>query len=129
MPVRGIRGAVIVKKNTKKDIISATEKLLKKMLSSNKIRVEDIASAVFSVTKDINAEFPAVAARNIGWIYTPLLCTYEITVPGSTKKCVRVLIHANSGKKQKEIANVYLGNAKKLRPDLHDTTKGKYYIS
>jgi chorismate mutase len=116
MAIRGIRGAVTAKKNTRAEIVAATTKLLREMKSSNKLKVADIASAVFSVTKDLNAEFPAVAARKIGWINTPLLCTYEIAVPRSLKKCIRVLLHVNTGKKQKSIKNVYIGEAKKLRP-------------
>lgn len=115
MHTRGIRGAVTVKSNSKKEIISRTQLLLKKLVAANKIKTEDVASAIFSVTSDLNAEFPATAARKLGWIYTPLLCTYEINVPGSLRKCVRVLLHMNTNKSQKEIKNIYLGDAKKLR--------------
>jgi chorismate mutase len=129
MPVRGIRGATTVKNNSKVEIVSSTEELLKELVAANKIKIEDIASAVFSVTGDLNAEFPAVAARNLGWLYTPLLCTYEIDVPGSVKKCVRVLLHVNTGRKQSQITNVYLWGAKVLRPDLRAKRSGLYYSS
>ena len=129
MPIRGVRGAITVKRNSKKEIIASTERLLRKIISANKIKIENIASAIFSATADLNAEFPAVAARNLGWIYTPLLCTYEIDVPGSVKKCIRILLHINTKMKQKNIKNVYLGNAKKLRPDLKIKVKGMYYLS
>ncbi|MFC1767390.1 chorismate mutase [Candidatus Margulisiibacteriota bacterium] len=129
MSVRGIRGAISVKKNDKDDIVAATMSLLEKMLSENSIKVEDIATAMFSVTKDLNAEFPAVAARRLGWLYIPLMCTYEIDVPGSLKKCIRILLLANTDKKQKHIKHIYLGEAKKLRPDLESKEKGLYYQS
>ncbi len=116
MNVRGIRGAITVSRNSKKDILQATKLLLKRIVEVNRIKVEDIAAAIFSVTDDLNAEFPAVAARELKWFPTPLLCTYEIAVPGSLKKCIRVLILLNTKRKQKEIVNVYLGDAKKLKP-------------
>ena len=117
MPTRGIRGAVTVKINKKAEIIAAAETLLKKVVAANKIKVDDVAAAIFSTTRDLNAEFPAVAARNLGWVYTPLLCTNEIAVPGALNKCIRVLLLVNSAKKQKDIKHIYLGGAKKLRPD------------
>lgn len=129
MALRGIRGAITVKKNSKKEIISATKKLLKKLIAVNKIKAEGVASAIFSVTKDLNAEFPAIAARELGWLFTPLLCTTEIPVPGSLKRCVRILIYLNTTKKQKQIKHVYLGDAKKLRPDLKIKKRGLYYLS
>jgi chorismate mutase len=129
MNVRGIRGAITVDKNLKSEIVTATELLLKKMVSANKLKVDDIASAIFSVTCDLNAEFPALAARRLGWIYTPLFCTYEIDVLKAVKKCVRVLLHVNTSKKQKDIKNVYLRNAKSLRPDLKVNKRDNYYLS
>ena len=129
MAVRGIRGAITVSVNTKKEIIDKTGELLQVILERNKMIVEDIASAFFTVTDDLNAEFPAVAARNLGWIYTPLMCSKEIPVPGSLNMCVRVLLHINSNKKQSEMMHVYLGGAMKLRPDLDFESKDKYYIS
>ena len=129
MPVRGIRGAITVKVNNKEEIVKKTSLLLRKIVSENKLKIDDIASVIFSVTEDLNAEFPAVAARKLGWLYTPLLCTYEINVPGSLKKCVRVLLHVNSPLKQSQIKNIYLDNAKKLRPDLSIQKKSAYYVS
>lgn len=115
MALRGIRGAITVKDNTHQEIVAATKQLLTKIISANKLRIEDIASVIFSVTKDLNATFPAVAARELGWNDTPLLCTYEIEVPGSLSKCVRVLLHVNTDKSQKEMKHVYLRGAKNLR--------------
>jgi chorismate mutase len=116
--IRGIRGAISVPKNTGDEIISSAAALLRKMVGLNGIKIEDIASVIFSVTKDLNAEFPAIAARRLGWKTTPLLCTYEVDVRGSLKRCIRVLMHVNSGKKQSSMKHVYLRDAKKLRTDL-----------
>ena len=115
MPVRGIRGATTVPSNKKEEIIAATKELLSEIAKRNRIRVEDIASVIFSVTEDLNAEFPAVAARELGWNETPLLCTREIDVPGSLPKCVRILLHVNMDKKQKEAEHIYLRGAVSLR--------------
>ena len=115
MQIRGIRGATTVKNNDKKDILAATKELLSEIVKANQIRIEDIASIIFSATKDLDAEFPAVAAREIGWNETPLLCTKEIEVPGGLEKCIRVLILVNSDKTQKEIKNIYLKEAVNLR--------------
>jgi chorismate mutase len=116
--VRGIRGAITVPKNARGEIISSTETLLREMIGLNKVKVRDIASVIFSVTRDLNAEFPANAARKLGWKATPLLCTYEVDVPASLKRCVRVLMHVNSAKDQSSIKHVYLRDARKLRTDL-----------
>lgn len=129
MAVRGIRGATIAKSNTKKEIISKTKEMLHALIEKNSIKLENIASAIFSVTDNINAEFPAVAARGIGWIYTPLLCTREIPVKGSLQGCIRVLLHVNSNKKQKDMIHVYLYEAEKLRPDLDSESRDIYYTS
>jgi len=115
MSLRGIRGATTVENNTKEEIIETTKELLTEMLSANRIKIEDIASIIFSVTKDLNAEFPAVAARELGWNDTALLCTYEIDVSGSLPKCIRALMHVNSEKKQNEMKHVYLRGAQSLR--------------
>ncbi|MEA3493065.1 MAG: chorismate mutase [Candidatus Margulisiibacteriota bacterium] len=115
MQVRGIRGAITVKNNDKKDILAATKELLAEIIKGNQVKVEDIASVIFSATKDLDAEFPALAAREMGWSETPLLCTKEIDVPGSLEKCIRVLILVNLDKTQKEIRNIYLKDAVNLR--------------
>jgi chorismate mutase len=116
--LRGIRGAVIVRNNTEDEIVRSTTSLLSSMVAANKIKMGDVASVIFTVTKDLTAQFPAVAARKMGWTSTPLLCTEEMKVPGAIKKCVRVLIHVNTAIPQEKIKHVYLGEAKKLRPDL-----------
>ncbi|MGB9613380.1 MAG: chorismate mutase [Candidatus Margulisiibacteriota bacterium] len=115
MALRGIRGATAVGNNSKEEIISATKELLGEIVAANQLEIEEIASVIFSVTKDLNAEFPAVAARELGWNDTPLLCTYEIDVPGSLPRCIRVLLHVNTEKKQKEMKHIYLAEAQNLR--------------
>ncbi len=129
MAVRGIRGATTVPANTKSDIVVRTKEMLETLVRLNDIRQEDIASAIFSVTDDLDAEFPAVAARQMGWMYTPLFCTKEIPVQGSLKSCIRVLLHVNSERNQEEMKHVYLHEAEKLRPDLGSTNKNKFYTS
>ncbi len=129
MAVRGIRGATTVEENSKEEIIEKTRELLESLIKKNNIVVDDVASATFSVTEELNAEFPAVAARDIGWIFTPLFCTREIPVQGSLKNCIRVLLHVNSETAQKDIIHAYLHGAKKLRPDLESNNEDKYYSS
>ena len=115
MFLRGIRGATTVQKNEKEEIIEATKELLEKIISENSIEVENVASVIFTVTDDLNAEFPAAAARKIGWLDTPLLCGREINVPGSLPRCIRVLLHLNTDKKSAEINHIYLKESKSLR--------------
>jgi chorismate mutase len=88
------------------------------MIRINGIEPQDVASATFSLTRDLDAEFPALAARQLGWLDVPLLCTYEVDVPGSLRRCVRVLIHWNTDKPQHEIRHIYVKDAERLRPDI-----------
>lgn len=119
MPVRGIRGATTVSENTEQTILAATRELLGKMVNSNLgLLPEEIASAWFTVTPDLNAAYPAKAARQLGWQSVPLLCTQEIPVPDGLPMCIRVLLHWNTDRSQMEIQHVYLGEAESLRPDL-----------
>ncbi len=129
MPVRGVRGATTVERNERGEILARTEELLRALVERNGIEVSDIVSALFSVTDDIDAEFPAVAARRLGWMYTPLMCTREIPVPGSLPLCVRVLLHVNSDRPQQDIIHLYLREARKLRPDLDTGDEDRYYRS
>ncbi len=115
---RGIRGATTVKENSKEAILLATRQMMALMIRRNHIESTDVASAQFTVTKDLDAEFPALAARQLGWIEVPLLCGYEIAVPGSLPLCIRVLVHWNTTKPQDDIHHVYIHDAVKLRPDL-----------
>lgn len=115
---RGVRGATTVQENTKEAILQATRQMMALMIRRNQIESADVASVTFTVTKDINAEFPALAARQMGWLEVPLLCGYEIDVPGSLQKCVRVMVLWNTTKPQSEIQHVYIHDAVRLRPDL-----------
>lgn len=116
--VRGIRGAISVDGNTSQELKEATRELLLILVKENQLNTEDIASIFFTVTPDLNADFPATAARELGWDLVPLLCAREIDVPGGPQKLIRVLVHANTAKKQQEIKHVYLKDAANLRPDL-----------
>jgi chorismate mutase len=109
MPIycRGIRGATTVETNTREEILRATRELLQQIIEANDLQVEDVGSAIFTTTPDLNAEFPAVAARQLGWHDVPLMCGHEMTVPGALDQCLRVLIHWNTPKLQKEIVHVY----------------------
>jgi chorismate mutase len=98
--------------------LKGTRQLLALIIRRNEIDPTEVASAVFTVTKDLNAEFPALAARQLGWLDVPLLCGYEVEVPGSLNLCVRIMLHWNTTKSQKEIHHVYIHDAVSLRPDL-----------
>jgi len=118
---RGIRGATTVEANTKEAILEATKELLQAIVEANGLREEEIASILFTTTQDLNAEFPALAARLLGWAHVPLLCSHEMAVPGSLPRCLRVLMHVNTEKGPQEIVHVYLRGAKALRPDIEFT--------
>lgn len=117
MSIRGVRGATTAESNSKDAILEATRELLEKLLENNAIQQEDIASIFFSITHDLDAEFPAIAARQIGLNQVPLLCLNEINVPSSLEKCIRILLHVNTSKPQSEITHSYLKGAVVLRPD------------
>jgi chorismate mutase len=116
--VRGIRGATTVSEDTATAILSATEELVREIVASNAVVPEDVASALFTVTPDLRAEFPAAAARRMGWTMVPLLNFTEIGVPGRLERCIRVLVHVNTERLQSEMVHVYLREAVSLRPDL-----------
>jgi chorismate mutase len=118
MPSRGVRGATTVAANEREEILAATRQLLALLIRYNGIDSRDVASAIFTTTPDVDAEFPALAARQLGWLDVPLMCGHEMAVPGSLPLCIRVLIHWNTDKSQKEIEHVYIREAKRLRPDL-----------
>lgn len=114
---RGIRGATTADANTREAILAATRELLDLLIAENDLHQEDIASAIFSTTADLNAEFPAVAARQLGWLDTALFCTHEMCVPGSLDHCIRVLIHWNTTRRADEIRHIYIRGARNLRPE------------
>ena len=118
MTCRGVRGATSVEDNTEQAIRVATTILLERIISTNGIAIEDIASVVFTATADLDATYPARAARDLGWNSTPLLCTKEMNVRNSLPLCVRVLILWNTNTPIEQIKHVYMGAAASLRPDL-----------
>lgn len=118
MAVRGVRGAITVEDNTAQAIRKATKELLQQIIEKNDINLEDISCVIFTLTQDLDALYPAVAAREIGFTNVPLLCLNEMKIQGSMEKVLRVLFLINTDKTQEEIKHVYLGQAQKLRPDL-----------
>jgi chorismate mutase len=115
---RGVRGATTVDRNDREEILTATRQLVALMVRRNGIDNRDVASAIFTTTPDLDAEFPALAARQLGWLDVPLLCGHEIAVPAGLQKCIRVLVHWNTDRPQAEIHHVYVRDAVRLRPDL-----------
>lgn len=123
MTSRGIRGAITVENNSIEDIKNVTVELLNEMILINDIKIEDISFAIFTLTKDLNAAFPAKFAREIcNFEFVPMMCYNELDVPNSLQKCLRIMLNINTKKSQKEIKHVYLKGAKILRKDLK---KGK----
>jgi chorismate mutase len=114
---RGIRGATTADANTSEAILTATRELLELLIEANDLNSEDISSAIFSTTPDLDADFPALAARQLGWHDVALMCGHEMAVPGALPMCIRVLIHWNTPKTQAEIHHVYIRGARNLRPD------------
>lgn len=120
MACRGVRGATTVSADDRDEILLATRQLIALMIRRNEIDTSDLASALFTVTNDLTSEFPALAARQLGWAEVPLLCGYEISVERSLPRCIRVLLHWNTTKTQADIQHIYLHDAVKLRPDLSE---------
>lgn len=119
MLTRGIRGATTLNSNTKQEIKNATVELIEEIIKTNSINKEDIAFVIFTVTSDINADFPAKYARlELGFDTVPMMCYREMEVTGSTPFCLRALVTVNTEKSQKEIKHCYLRGAKALRKDL-----------
>jgi chorismate mutase len=117
--LRAIRGATTVARDDAALIREATRELLTTLVRENGIEVDDIVSALFTMTPDLRADFPAYAAREMGWLDVPLLCMAEIDVPGALGRCIRVLIHVISERSRVDIRHAYLREAVTLRPDLH----------
>jgi chorismate mutase len=120
--VRGVRGAITVDADDAEAIRAATKRLLEAMVARNGVELEDIASVFFSLTPDLRASFPAIAAREMGWTYVPMLHTVEVDVPGALPRCIRVLMHVNTSLRLEEVSHVYLDGAVVLRPDLIPVT-------
>ena len=114
--VRGLRGATTADDNTREAILEATRELLEALVNANDVSVDDIAALTFSTTKDLNAEFPAVAARvGLGWTEVAMMCNHEMDVPGGQASCIRVLMLVNTDKKPHELERIYLRGATYLR--------------
>ena len=125
MPIRGLRGAVQIESDTPEEIYAATRELLGEICRRNRVLdPQDIASIFFTTTTDLTSAYPALAARQLGWVQTPLLCAQEIPVKGSMPRVVRVLIHWNTDLPQQDVRHVYLGAAAALRPDLNIDHEG-----
>jgi len=114
---RGIRGATTAQANTAEDILETTDELLRLVIQLNDLDPDDVASVIFTTSPDLNATFPALAARHFGWTEVPLICTHEMSVPGALTGAVRVLIHVNTTRSASEIKHVYLKGAIQLRPE------------
>ncbi len=123
MPIRGIRGAINLKRNSKEEIQKGTQALLRAMVSENKIKTETIAAAFFTATPDLMSDFPAYAARDLGWTDVPMMCNQELNVRGGMKRVIRILLLLNTPLSQKEIRHQYLGETHCLRPDLARNSK------
>jgi chorismate mutase len=106
-----------VPENKKEAVGAATKELLQKMIKVNEVKISDIACILFTTTFDLNAAFPAAAARELGWTQVPLLCGHEMNVPGSLPSCLRVLVLFNTNKRNEEMVHVYLGGAVTLRDE------------
>lgn len=115
MRCRGIRGATTVPTNTQEDILAAAKELLQEMVQVNGVQEEDVACILFTTTPDLNAAFPAAAARELGLSQVPMLCGHEMNVPGSLPMCLRILILINTKKSAEEIVHIYIRGAKELR--------------
>ncbi len=118
MQLRAVRGAITICKDDPVEIVSATEEMLLKVMELNQIQQQNIVSIFFTVTPDIISEFPAVAARRIGLVDTPLMCAGEIPKPGSLPLCIRALLYFYTDLQKSEVKPVYLREAINLRLDL-----------
>ena len=117
MRLFALRGAISVESNTRESILGATEALMRELLARNELDPEQLVSCLFTVTEDLDAEFPAVAARNIGLNRVPLMCAREVPVPGSLPSVIRVLVHYYA-EPDHQARHAYLGEARTLRADL-----------
>jgi chorismate mutase len=118
MLVRGIRGATTVEANSVEAILEATRELLEAMLKANEVDTELVASAFFTTTPDLTAEFPALAARDMVGKNVALMCGHEMNKPGALQMCLRILLHVNTEKAARDIKHVYMRGATVLRPDI-----------
>lgn len=118
--MRALRGAVTVESNDRDAIVAATTELLEEIISRNEVDGDDLVSMIFTATPDLDAEFPALAARRLGLAHVPLLCSVELDVAGAMPRCIRVLAHLYTERAAAELQHVYLREARELRADLHE---------
>ena len=118
MAVRAIRGAVQVDADEREAILEGTAELVAEVMSRNELTADDFISALFTVTPDLTAEFPALAARKTGFHAVPLMCATEIPVPGAMPRVVRLMAHVETDRPRSEIQHVYLRGAVALRLDI-----------
>lgn len=117
--MRAVRGATTVEKDDAELVVSATRELLSALAERNAFAHEQIVSAIFTVTPDITSEFPARAARELGWVDVPLLCAMEIPTARGLTHCIRILLHIETELPRSALRHVYLRDAVELRPDLN----------
>jgi chorismate mutase len=117
MRLRALRGAITVERNDADSILDGTEELVRALMERNELHPDDMVSCIFTCTGDLDAEFPAVAARRVGLTKVPLLCAREIDVPGSLPRVIRMMVHCY-GHEDAEVRHVYLRDAAALRRDL-----------
>jgi chorismate mutase len=115
--LRGLRGATTAAANTREAILEATAELLRQLAEANGFAAEDVESAIFTSSPDLTAEYPARAARALGWTQVPLLGAQEVAVPDGIPRCIRVLLHFYTGKSPGALKHIYLRGAANLRPD------------
>ena len=115
--LHAIRGAITVERDESPMLLAATRELLTAITEQNDLRAHEVVSAIFTLTPDLVSQFPALAARQLGWTDAALLCTMEIPVPGALARTIRVLIHAEFDEPRAAVSHVYLGAAIALRPD------------
>ena len=128
MPVRGIRGATTAARNDAESIVEATDELLSELAGRNHLDLDEICFAYFTTTPDLTAEFPALAARRLGWLDVPLLCGHDMAVqqpnPRGVRMCIRVLLLYNTDRRQRDMRHAYLRGAAAIKADL-DATRGR----
>jgi chorismate mutase len=129
LAVRGIRGATTAEVDSAVEIVEATRELLVALIEANDIASEDVAGAWFTTTPDLRTEFPAVAARRLGWVEVPLICGHEMDVPSanprSIQRCIRAMILLNTDKPQSAIRHVYLRGAQIIKQELDRARAGE----
>ena len=118
MAVRAIRGAIQVDADERQAILDGTAELVTEVMERNKLTTDEVISVLFSATPDLSAEFPALAARSLGFQEVPLLCCAEIDVPGAIPRVVRLMMHVETDRARTEIQHVYLRGAAGLRLDI-----------